>query len=106
MSVIVVIPTYNEAGNLVSLCKALLSLALELEILIVDDASPVGTGELAQELADTEYKIHVIPSGRETWFRHGIYTWSQLGTRKHQRNLNGSDGRRFFARSDCGTVFS
>ena len=75
MSVIVVIPTYNEADNLVPLCKALLSLALELEILIVDDASPDGTGELAQELADTEYKIHVIHRaeklGLGTAYTHG-----------------------------------
>ena len=45
MSVMVVIPTYTEADILVPLWKALLSLALALEILIVDDASPDGTGE-------------------------------------------------------------
>ena len=106
MSVIVVIPTYNEADNLVPLCKALLSLALELEILIVDDASPDGTGELAQELADTEYKIRVIHRAEKLGLGTAYTQWSQLGTRKHQRNLNCSDGRRFFARSDCVTVFS
>jgi dolichol-phosphate mannosyltransferase len=83
MSVIVVIPTYNEADNLVPLCKALLSLALELEILIVDDASPDGTGELAQELADTEYKIRVIHRaeklGLGTAYTHGL-NWALENT--------------------------
>jgi len=48
----VVIPTYNEAHNLPKLVEALLALPLpELKLLIVDDGSPDGTGELAEKLA-------------------------------------------------------
>ncbi len=48
----VVIPTYNEADNLPSLAAELWALPLpQLRILVVDDASPDGTGELADELA-------------------------------------------------------
>jgi len=48
---VVVIPTYNEANNLPALTGELLSLDVEnLSILIVDDASPDGTGEIADEL--------------------------------------------------------
>ena len=76
MDVIAVIPTYNEADNLVGLCKALLSLTLELEILIVDDNSPDGTGELAAKLANKEHKIHVIhrseKPGLGTAYIHGL----------------------------------
>jgi len=76
MDVIAVIPTYNEADNLVGLCKALLSLTLELEILIVDDNSPDGTGELAAKLANKEHKIHVIHRseklGLGTAYTHGL----------------------------------
>jgi dolichol-phosphate mannosyltransferase len=49
---VVVVPTFNEAGNLPALGPALLALPLEgLRMLVVDDASPDGTGRLADELA-------------------------------------------------------
>jgi len=47
----VVIPTYNEAGNLPALVEALFSLPLALNILVVDDNSPDGTGAVAEALA-------------------------------------------------------
>ncbi len=51
----VVIPTYNEANNLPKLLEALFALPLEgLKVIIVDDNSPDGTGEIAQDLADSE----------------------------------------------------
>lgn len=60
--VMVVIPTFNEASNLPALIGELLALNLEgLEILIVDDDSPDGTGMLADELAGLHPGlIHVI----------------------------------------------
>ena len=52
MKPIVVLPTYNEAANLPTLADALWALPLPgLEILVIDDASPDGTGRLADELA-------------------------------------------------------
>ncbi len=52
MQLTVVIPTYNEAENLPSLVSALFSLPLDpLQVLVVDDNSPDGTGRLADELA-------------------------------------------------------
>jgi dolichol-phosphate mannosyltransferase len=48
----VVIPTYNEADNLPTLAAELWSLPIpQLRILIVDDASPDGTGDLADQMA-------------------------------------------------------
>jgi dolichol-phosphate mannosyltransferase len=47
----VVTPTYNEAENLPKLVSALFSLPLDLRILVVDDNSPDGTGQVADELA-------------------------------------------------------
>jgi dolichol-phosphate mannosyltransferase len=52
VSLTVVIPTYNEAENLPKLVSALFALPLEdLQVLVVDDNSPDGTGELAEMLA-------------------------------------------------------
>lgn len=52
MQITVVIPTYNEAENLPRLASALFVLPLDLRLLIVDDASPDGTGRLAEELSE------------------------------------------------------
>ncbi len=51
MRTTVVTPTYNEAENLPKLVSALFSLPLDLRILVVDDNSPDGTGQVADELA-------------------------------------------------------
>ena len=53
MRLTVVIPTYNEAENLPRLVSALFSLPLpDLKILVVDDNSPDGTGEIANILCE------------------------------------------------------
>ncbi|MGB9672611.1 MAG: polyprenol monophosphomannose synthase [Anaerolineales bacterium] len=51
MNITVVIPTYNEAKNLPNLIDSLFNLPLDINILIVDDHSPDGSGELAEEMA-------------------------------------------------------
>ena len=49
--IVVVLPTYNEADNLPAIVAALLALSLpNLKIIIVDDASPDGTGAIADRL--------------------------------------------------------
>lgn len=60
--VMVVIPTYNEADNLPKLLAELLLLGLpDLEILIVDDNSPDGTGQVADVLAQQHpHQVHVL----------------------------------------------
>lgn len=52
MPITIVLPTYNEAENLPKLVSALLSLPLELSVLVVDDHSPDGTGEIADQLSE------------------------------------------------------
>ncbi len=51
MRIVIIIPTYNEAENLPKLVSALFALPLDLDILVVDDNSPDGTGRIADKLA-------------------------------------------------------
>ncbi len=61
-SLTIVIPTYNEAENLATLTSELWSQPIDdLKILIVDDGSPDGTGEIAEQIASTNPgKLRVI----------------------------------------------
>jgi len=58
MRIIIVLPTYNEAENLQNLVSVLFSLPLDLVVLVVDDDSPDGTGDIAEMLA-MEYQNRV-----------------------------------------------
>jgi dolichol-phosphate mannosyltransferase len=60
LQVAIIIPTYNEAENLHPMVSALFSLPLDLKVLIVDDNSPDGTGNIADELAREEKRMRVI----------------------------------------------
>ena len=50
MKKIVVIPTYNERENLADIVRVVLEIDADNEVLVVDDASPDGTGRIADEL--------------------------------------------------------
>ena len=50
---LIIIPTYNEIDNLPPLLKEIFSYAPEIDVLIVDDNSPDGTGKLADEIHAT-----------------------------------------------------
>lgn len=65
MLTLIFIPTYNERGNLERLVTRIRRLALKTDILILDDHSPDGTGELADELAARDSAIHVIHRSRK-----------------------------------------
>ncbi len=52
MSISVIVPTFNERENIESLIHQLLELPLGLKVIVVDDNSPDGTGEVAQALAE------------------------------------------------------
>jgi dolichol-phosphate mannosyltransferase len=56
----VVIPTYNERDNIRLITAAVRSVVPEADLLIVDDNSPDGTGEIADDLAAGDKRIHVL----------------------------------------------
>jgi dolichol-phosphate mannosyltransferase len=57
---LVVVPTYNERENLTRLIPQILGQDPRLDVLIIDDASPDGTGELADRLAADEPRLQVL----------------------------------------------
>ncbi len=57
---LVIVPTYNERENLPQLADRLLKLPVVVDLLVVDDNSPDGTGRLADELASQNPQIHVL----------------------------------------------
>lgn len=60
MKALVIIPTYNERENLVPLLKQIFSEGLPLEVLIIDDNSPDGTGAVADEIAASDPRVHTM----------------------------------------------
>ena len=60
IKILVSLATYNESENLPLLVEEIHSVAEELDILVIDDNSPDGTGKLADELAASANRIHVL----------------------------------------------
>src|SRR5258708_9257305 len=63
--VVVIIPTYNEHENLDSIVARVRGSVPEADVLVVDDNSPDGTGELADKLAAGDQQIFVLHRPRE-----------------------------------------
>jgi len=57
---LVVTPTYNEAENIEKFIDSVLSQGQEIEILVVDDNSPDGTGDIVAKLMSNNNRIHLI----------------------------------------------
>lgn len=67
MRALVIVPTYNEAENICEITKQILEttqlgtgLRHEVDILVVDDGSPDGTGKLADQMAAENPRVHVL----------------------------------------------
>lgn len=58
--ILVILPTYNERENLAEIVSSILRQDNRIHILIIDDASPDGTGELADRLAAGEPRVEVM----------------------------------------------
>jgi dolichol-phosphate mannosyltransferase len=80
---IVVVPTYNEAENLPLLVPQVLEQSPEVEVLVVDDNSPDGTGKIADELAAAGSRVHVLHRERKEGlgraYRAGLARALELG---------------------------
>lgn len=57
---LIVIPTYNEAGNIKSLIELLFASIPECEVLVVDDGSPDGTALICKAMRESNKRLHLI----------------------------------------------
>jgi dolichol-phosphate mannosyltransferase len=57
---LIIIPTYNERENIQRLLEPVLSVDPGIEVLIIDDNSPDGTGELVDKIVSSNSRVHVL----------------------------------------------
>jgi dolichol-phosphate mannosyltransferase len=80
---IVVLPTYDEAENLPLIVPQILEQSADLEVLVVDDNSPDGTGKIADDLVAASSRVHVLhranKQGLGAAYRAGIARALLLG---------------------------
>lgn len=57
---VAIVPTFNESENLARLLESLLALPSNLDVVVVDDNSPDGTGDIADSWANETGRVHVI----------------------------------------------
>jgi dolichol-phosphate mannosyltransferase len=83
VNVVVVIPTYNERESIGALIQEILSLPFELNILVVDDNSPDGTGTIVSKLAGESPRVRLLTrkkrKGRGSAGVDGFKTALQMG---------------------------
>jgi dolichol-phosphate mannosyltransferase len=83
---LVVLPTYNEAENVLPLSRAVLDQDERIDVLVVDDASPDGTGDLVERAGESEPRLGLLRRAGKlglgtaylAGFRHGLergYGW-------------------------------
>lgn len=86
---LVIIPTYQEQENIERIIRKVFSLSIPFDILIVDDSSPDGTGEIVQRLAESEFSGRLFLEQRKgklglgTAYIHGF----QWGLAKHYQYI-------------------
>jgi dolichol-phosphate mannosyltransferase len=60
LEALIIVPTYNEKDNIEQLIESVLALRPDIEMLIVDDNSPDGTGRIVDSIAEREPRVHVM----------------------------------------------
>ena len=79
MKTLILLPTYNEVENLPKMIDALMALPLDLQVMIIDDASPDGTGEAA-EVLKAKYAGRILVEHRSG--KNGLGTAYIMGFEK------------------------
>lgn len=83
MKIIVMIPTYNESGNIKPLVEECLAQNPQIEVMVVDDHSPDGTGKIVAQMAAGNPRVHLFDrtgqKGRGIAGREGFVKALEMG---------------------------
>lgn len=93
LDVVVVIPTYNEAENISKVVQAVLGSGLKgLGVLVVDDGSPDGTGDVVRRLSEKNPRIFLHERGEKKGIGSAYYEGFQLALRFRPKVVVSMDG--------------
>lgn len=84
---LIIIPTYNEIESLAALFGRVRQTVPAADVLIVDDSSPDGTGELADQLAEDDGSVHVIHRGVKNGLGRAYLEGFRYGLEKNYRMI-------------------
>jgi dolichol-phosphate mannosyltransferase len=85
--VLVVIPTYQERDNVESIVTRVLAATPAAHVLVVDDGSPDGTGELADAMAAADERVHVLHRTEKAGLGAAYIAGFDWGLQAHYRAL-------------------
>lgn len=60
MDALICMPTYNEAANVEAVVEAIHDEVSEVDVLVIDDDSPDGTGDIADRMSEDDERVHVL----------------------------------------------
>jgi dolichol-phosphate mannosyltransferase len=89
---LIIMPTYNERENLPRMAQRLLSLPVAVDLLVVDDNSPDGTGKIADELASKYPQIHVLHRTEKNGLGRAYIAGFKWALEKHYEFIFEMDG--------------
>ncbi len=81
LRVLVITPTYNERDNLETFVRSLHAVVPEAHVLVVDDGSPDGTGEIADRLAASDPRVRVLHRAGKLGIGSAYLAGFQIGLR-------------------------
>jgi len=89
---LVIVPTYNERENLAPLVARLMALPTPVDLLVVDDNSPDGTGKLADDLAAANPAVHVLHRAQKDGLGRAYCTGFAWALERHYEFIFEMDG--------------
>lgn len=103
---LVVIPTYDERDNLPRIIPLVLAEDRRIEILVVDDNSPDGTGDVAAEIARTEPRVHLLRRAAKDGLGRAYLAGFRWGLERSYRLLCEMDADLSHSPDDLPTVIA